>query len=106
MEQWAKTLGAVQKQYGVPASIVVAIWGRESGFGKVDMPFDALSAIATQGFMGRRPEIFRQEVIAALKILGEKHATRAELREPGGRRHGLHPVPAVGFREICRRFRR
>jgi lytic murein transglycosylase len=80
MEQWAKTLGAVQKQYGVPASIVVAIWGRESGFGKVEMPFDALSAIATQGFMGRRPEVFRQEVIAALKILEEKHATRAELR--------------------------
>ena len=76
MEQWAKTLGAVQKQYGVPASIVVAIWGRESGFGKVDMPFDALSAIATQGFMGRRPEIFRQEVIAALKIL-------EEARDPG-----------------------
>jgi lytic murein transglycosylase len=80
MEQWAKTLGAVQKQFGVPASIVVAIWGRETGFGKVEMPFDALSAIATQGFMGRRPEIFRQEVIAALKILEEKHATRAELR--------------------------
>ncbi len=80
MEQWAKTLGAMQKQYGVPASIVVAIWGRESGFGKVDMPFDALSAIATQGFMGRRPEVFRQEVIAALKILQEGHANRAELR--------------------------
>lgn len=80
MEQWAKTLGAVQKQYGVPASIVVAIWGRETGFGKVDMPFDALSAIATQGFMGRRPEVFRQEVIAALKILQEGHASRAELR--------------------------
>ena len=80
MEQWAKTLGAMQKQYGVPASIVVAIWGRETGFGKVEMPFDALSAIATQGFMGRRPEIFRQEVIAALKILEEEHATRAELR--------------------------
>ena len=80
MEQWAKSLGAMQKQYGVPASIVVAIWGRETGFGKVDMPFDALSAIATQGFMGRRPEVFRQEVIAALKILQEGHASRAELR--------------------------
>ncbi len=80
MEQWAKTLGAMQKQYDVPASIVVAIWGRETGFGKVDMPFDALSAIATQGFMGRRPEVFRREVIAALKILEEKHATRSELR--------------------------
>ena len=42
--------------------------------------YDALSAIATQGFMGRRPEVFRQEVIAALKILEEGHATRAEMR--------------------------
>ena len=80
MEQWAQQLGAMQKRYGVPASIVVAIWGRETGFGKADMPFDALSAIATQGFMGRRPDVFRQEVIAALKILQEGYATRAEMR--------------------------
>ena len=44
------------------------------------MPFDALSAIATQGYMGRRPEVFRKEVIAALKIMEEGHATRAEMR--------------------------
>ena len=80
MQKWSGPLAAMQKQYGVPASIVVAIWGRESGFGKADMPFDALSAIATQGFMGRRPEKFRQEVFAALKILQEGHATRAEMR--------------------------
>jgi lytic murein transglycosylase len=80
MKQWAPQLGAIQKQYGVPASIVVAIWGRETGYGKVDMPFDALSAIATQGFMGRRPDVFRQEVIAALKILEENQATRSEMR--------------------------
>ncbi len=80
MQQWAPELGAIQKRYGVPASIVVAIWGRETGFGKVDMPFDALSAIATQGFMGRRPDVFRQEVIAALKILEDGHATRADMR--------------------------
>ena len=78
--QWSEQLAAMQKRYGVPASIVVAIWGRESGFGKAEMPFDALSAIATQGYMGRRPEVFRQEVIAALKILEEGNATRAEMR--------------------------
>src|SRR3990170_119180 len=79
-KQLGPTLAAIQEQYGVPASIVVAIWGRETGFGKADMPFDALSAIATQGFMGRRPDVFRQEVIAALKILQEGYATRAEMR--------------------------
>ncbi|MGA7458438.1 MAG: lytic murein transglycosylase [Methyloceanibacter sp.] len=80
MGQWSEQLAAMQNQYGVPASMVVAIWGRESGFGKADMPFDALSAIATQGFMGRRPDVFRQEVVAALKIMQEGHATRAEMR--------------------------
>jgi lytic murein transglycosylase len=73
-------LGAIQKQYGVPASIIVAIWGRETGFGSVDMPFDALSAIATQGFMGLRPDEFRKQLIVALKILQEGHATRADMR--------------------------
>ena len=80
MAQLAPQLAAIQKQYNVPASIVVAIWGRETGFGKVDMPFDALSAIATQGFMGRRPDEFRNELLVALKILQEGHATRAMMK--------------------------
>ncbi len=80
MTQLAPQLAAIQKQYNVPASIVVAIWGRETGFGKVDMPFDALAAIATQGFMGRRPDEFRNELLVALKILQEQHATRAMMR--------------------------
>ena len=36
--QHAQTLAAVEKAYGVPARIVLAIWGRESGFGKVKIP--------------------------------------------------------------------
>jgi lytic murein transglycosylase len=79
-QQLGQTLGAIQQQYGVPASVVVAIWGRETGFGAATLPYDALTAIATQGFMGRRPEVFRKEVIAALKIIEEGHATRAEMR--------------------------
>ena len=78
--QLGETLGAIQQTYGVPASVIVAIWGRETGFGAATLPYDAISAIATQGFMGRRPEVFRQEVIAALKILEEGHATRAKMR--------------------------
>jgi lytic murein transglycosylase len=80
MKQYAPYLSAIQKRYQVPASVIVAIWGRETGFGQAGLPYDALSAIATQGFMGRRPETFRPEVIAALKIIQEGHATRAEMR--------------------------
>jgi lytic murein transglycosylase len=79
-KQLGQTLGAIQQKFDVPASIVVAIWGRETGFGAATLPYDALSAIATQGFMGRRPDVFRQEVVAALKIIEEGNATRAEMR--------------------------
>jgi lytic murein transglycosylase len=79
-KQLGQTLGAIQQKYGVPASVIVAIWGRETGFGAATLPYDALSAIATQGFMGRRPDVFRQELIVALKILEEGHATRAEMK--------------------------
>ncbi len=64
----------------MPASIIVAIWGRETGFGGAALPYDAVSAIATQAFMGRRPDEFRPQLIGALKIIQLGHATRAEMR--------------------------
>ena len=80
MKQYGPELTAIQKQYQVPASIIVSIWGRETGFGKADLPHDAVTAIATQAFMGRRPDEFRPELIGALKILELGHATRAEMK--------------------------
>ena len=74
------TLTAIQKKYGVPASIVVAIWGRETGFGKIDAPYDAIGTMATQAFMGRRPDEFRDQLIAALKIVQDGSATRAQMK--------------------------
>jgi lytic murein transglycosylase len=79
-KQLAPTLKAIQDKYGVPASIVIAIWGRETGFGRAAVPHDALTAIATQAFMGRRAEEFRPELIGALKIIELGHATRAQMK--------------------------
>ncbi|MGH6736067.1 MAG: lytic murein transglycosylase [Methyloceanibacter sp.] len=79
-KQLAPTLGAIQQKYGVPASIIVAIWGRETGFGTAALPHDAVTAIATQAFMGRRPDEFRPQLIGALKIIELGHAVRAEMK--------------------------
>jgi lytic murein transglycosylase len=79
-QDYEPALTAIQKQYGVPASIIVAIWGRETGFGKVDSAYDALETMATQAFMGRRPEEFTKQFITALQILQQGHATRAAMR--------------------------
>jgi lytic murein transglycosylase len=79
-KQLAPQLTAIQKQYGVPASIILAIWGRETGFGQAALPYDAITAIATQAFMGRRAEEFRPQLIGALKVIQLGHATRAEMK--------------------------
>jgi lytic murein transglycosylase len=80
MKRWEPQLASIQQQHGVPAGIIVSIWGRETGYGKAALPYDAVSAIATQAFMGRRPEEFRAQLVGALKILELRHATRAEMK--------------------------
>ena len=99
--QYRPALVAIQKQYGVPASIVVAIWGRETGFGKIETPNDAVSTIATQAFMGRRPDEFRPQLIAALKIIEERHATRAQLKSSWAGAMGYTQFMPKDFEEFA-----
>ncbi|WP_236016094.1 lytic murein transglycosylase [Brucella endophytica] len=66
--QHARTLAAIEKQYGVPGEIVLAIWGRESGFGGVKIPHNAFEVLGTKAFMATRKEMFRKELLAALEI--------------------------------------
>ena len=67
--QYASTLKRIEKTYGVPGSIVLAIWGRETGFGAATMKSSAISILATDAFMSTRKEMFRTELITALGIL-------------------------------------
>ncbi|MDZ7602876.1 MAG: lytic murein transglycosylase [Hoeflea sp.] len=69
MQQHARTLAAIEQRYGVPASIIVAIWGRESGFGRAKIPHSAVRVLVTKAFMSTRTDLFRREILATLKIL-------------------------------------
>ncbi|WP_245437309.1 lytic murein transglycosylase [Neorhizobium tomejilense] len=66
---YSATLKKIEAAYGVPGEIVVAIWGRESGFGKARMPYSAVQVLATKAFMSTRKDMFREELIAALKMI-------------------------------------
>ncbi|MBO9412578.1 MULTISPECIES: lytic murein transglycosylase [unclassified Ruegeria] len=65
----AQTLAQVQAETGVPARILLAIWGRESGYGQVPIRHDAIQVLATKGFMSTRAELFYNELLAALQIV-------------------------------------
>jgi lytic murein transglycosylase len=67
--QYSRTLKAVESKYGVPGRIVLAIWGRESGFGSVKIPNNAFAVLGTKAFLASRKEMFRKELIAALEIV-------------------------------------
>lgn len=74
-----ETLRRIEARYGVPAEIIVAIFGHESGYGAVKGNFDLAQALATLAWEGRRRELFAAEFIDLLKI-AEKGYPRSELK--------------------------
>ena len=64
----AATLSRVEAQTGVPGRIVLGIWGRESGYGRVAIRHDAFEVLGTKGFMSTRAPYFTDELIAALEV--------------------------------------
>ncbi|MGE0563548.1 MAG: lytic murein transglycosylase [Pseudolabrys sp.] len=82
------TLARIERDYGVPGEIVLAIWGRETDYGRFKLQHDAIRALATQGFTGRRKDFFRGEFIAALRMLQEG-VPRSLMRSSWGGAMGL-----------------
>ena len=70
----AATLAAVERKTGVPGRIILAIWGRESGYGRVAIPHNVFEVLGTKGFMSTRADYFTGELVAALRIAETGHA--------------------------------
>ena len=73
-------LARIEKQYGVPGRFLLAIWGRESGFGRVKIPYNAFRVLGTKAFMSTRKELFRKEVLAGLQIIQKGYASPAQMK--------------------------
>jgi lytic murein transglycosylase len=71
-----RSLEKIERELGVPRRIVLAIWGRETAFAKHRPSHYAIRVLATQAWLGRRKEMFRNELIHALKMLEDGVRTR------------------------------
>lgn len=69
--KYAGPLAKIEAEFGVDRYSVLAIWGRETAFGQHKLPHDAITVLATQAYYGRRKDMFRAELIAALRMLQE-----------------------------------
>jgi lytic murein transglycosylase len=80
MQQYRPALNTIEQRFGVPAPIVLAIWGRETDFGRYTLPYDAIRVLATQAYVGRRKDTYRNEFILGLKILDQGAVSRKDMR--------------------------
>ncbi|WP_333824960.1 lytic murein transglycosylase [Pinisolibacter sp.] len=80
MRDHRATLERIEARFGVPASMVLAIWGRETDYGRTPERHDALRVVATQAYVGRRKDQFRREFVLALKLLDEGAVSRKDFR--------------------------
>ncbi|MDO8374387.1 MAG: lytic murein transglycosylase, partial [Polaromonas sp.] len=72
-------IDAAAARYGVPAEILVAIWGMESNYGSNTGDIPTIDALATLGFEGRREAWARTQLLAALNILQNRDIARAQM---------------------------
>src|SRR5438876_4627583 len=89
MAKHRAALSQIETRFGVPASVVLAIWGRETDYGRYRLPYDTVRVVATQAYVGRRKDQYRTEFILALKILGEGAVTRKDMRSSWAGATGL-----------------
>ncbi len=75
-----RLLDRIEQIYGVPGRIIIAIWGRESGYGAAAIPYPAMHVLATKAFMSTRKDMFRGELIAGLHILQGGDTTPANMK--------------------------
>jgi membrane-bound lytic murein transglycosylase B len=79
LQQLRPVIDPISARYGVPAEILVAIWGMESNFGSNVGDIPTIDALATLGFEGRREAWARGQLLAALKILQNRDIARAQM---------------------------
>lgn len=72
-------LAAIERETGVPESIMVAIWGHETNYGAITGNFDLPRALASLAYEGRRRELFSNEFIATLKMI-DRGVPREQLK--------------------------
>jgi lytic murein transglycosylase len=86
--QYRDTLARIEKEFGVPGNVVLAIWARETDYGGYALPLDAIRTLATQAYFGKRKEFFQNEFLYALKML-QDGVSRADMRSSWGGALGM-----------------
>jgi membrane-bound lytic murein transglycosylase B len=73
-------LEEISATYGVPPSVLLAVWGFESNFGRFNGVRPTIAALATLAWDPRRSALFRRELLDALEILNRGDIDLASMK--------------------------
>ena len=88
-DQYRPTLTAIERQFGVAPTVVLAIFGRETDYGRARDTHNAVRVLATQAYYGKRKEKFRDEFLLALKMLDQGYVKLADMKSSWAGAMGL-----------------
>ncbi|MBI2717950.1 MAG: lytic murein transglycosylase [Rhizobiales bacterium] len=80
IQKYRPVFDRVEKQFGVPAPVIVAFWALETDFGANIGDSPTLQALATLSWDCRRPEKFRPQLLSALDLISRGDLTPEEMR--------------------------
>ncbi len=69
LKKYADVFARAEAEFGVQPPVVAAFWALETDFGAVQGDFSTLNALATLSHDCRRPELFRPQLMALLKLI-------------------------------------
>jgi lytic murein transglycosylase len=79
IKTYAAAFARAEKEYGVPPAVIAAFWGLESDFGANMGNLPVLPSLVSLAYDCRRSERFKDETVAALKIIDRGDLTPAEM---------------------------
>jgi len=80
LQRYASTLARIERQFGVPGPILVAIWGMETDYGANIGKMPVLRSLATLAYDCRRTGFFTPQLLDALRIYQRGDLTLDEMR--------------------------
>ena len=89
LEQYRVPLTQIQGQFGVPPTVLLAIFGRETDYGRARDTHSAIRVLATQAYFGKRKEKFQGEFLLALKMLEDGSVKLADMKSSWAGAMGL-----------------
>ncbi len=89
LDQYRTPLTAIERQFGVAPTVLLAIFGRETDYGRSRDTHGAIRVLATQAYFGKRKEKFREEFLLALKMLEDGSVKLADMKSSWAGAMGL-----------------